>query len=91
MSPRYSPGPADAALTSQEGQNWTFVLSRELRQPPAKVWEALTDPAHLKNWAPFDASGNRSGPAFLNTERGLDKWKPASFMPPSRGAAVRST
>jgi uncharacterized protein YndB with AHSA1/START domain len=58
MSPRYSPGPADATLTSQEGQNWTFVLSRELRHPPAKVWEALTDPAHLKNWAPFDAGGN---------------------------------
>ncbi len=32
----------------------------------------------------------RSGPAFLNTERGLDKWIPASFRPPSRGAAVQA-
>ncbi len=28
---------------------------RELRHPPAKVWQALTDPAELREWAPFDA------------------------------------
>jgi uncharacterized protein YndB with AHSA1/START domain len=31
------------------------VLVRELRHPPAKVWQALTDPAELREWAPFDA------------------------------------
>jgi uncharacterized protein YndB with AHSA1/START domain len=30
----------------------------ELRHPPEKVWQALTDPAQLREWAPFDADGN---------------------------------
>jgi uncharacterized protein YndB with AHSA1/START domain len=28
---------------------------RDLRHPPEKVWAALTDPAQLREWAPFDA------------------------------------
>jgi uncharacterized protein YndB with AHSA1/START domain len=31
---------------------------RELHHPPEKVWEALTDPAQLREWAPFDSSAN---------------------------------
>src|SRR5258706_8243154 len=31
---------------------------RELRQSPEKVWQALTDPAHLREWAPFEADGS---------------------------------
>jgi len=27
---------------------------------PEKVWQALTDPAHLREWAPFDANGSLS-------------------------------
>ena len=30
-------------------------LVRQLRDPPAMVWQALTDPAQLSEWAPFDA------------------------------------
>jgi uncharacterized protein YndB with AHSA1/START domain len=45
-------------MQKQEGQNWTLMLVRELRHPPEKVWEALTDPMHLREWAPFDADGN---------------------------------
>jgi uncharacterized protein YndB with AHSA1/START domain len=26
-----------------------------MRHPPEKVWQALTDPAQLREWAPFDA------------------------------------
>jgi hypothetical protein len=33
-------------------------LVRELRHPPATVWQALTDPAQLSEWAPFDADRN---------------------------------
>jgi uncharacterized protein YndB with AHSA1/START domain len=51
----YQPGPAEGARIHKEGENWTLVLVRELRHPPAKVWEAITDPAHLREWAPFDA------------------------------------
>ncbi|HET6180701.1 MAG TPA: SRPBCC family protein [Candidatus Sulfotelmatobacter sp.] len=56
---QYTPGPASGAqMRKQEGENWTLILVRELRHSPAKVWEALTDPAHLREWAPFDADGS---------------------------------
>jgi uncharacterized protein YndB with AHSA1/START domain len=61
MSPRdtYSPGPAAGArVAKKEGDQWTLVVVRELRHPPEKVWEAITDPTHLREWAPFDASNN---------------------------------
>jgi uncharacterized protein YndB with AHSA1/START domain len=31
---------------------------RDLAHPPEKVWEALTDPAQLREWAPFVADRN---------------------------------
>jgi uncharacterized protein YndB with AHSA1/START domain len=60
---QYVPGPASGAeVRKDRGQNgeekWTLVLVRELRHSPEKVWEAITDPAHLREWAPFDADGN---------------------------------
>ena len=55
---QYEPGPASGAQVRKEGEKWTLVLVRELRHPPEKVWEALTDPAHLREWAPFDADGS---------------------------------
>ena len=55
---RYAPGPADGAQVRRDGEKWTLVLVRELRHPPEKVWQALTDPAQLREWAPFDADGS---------------------------------
>ena len=55
---QYAPGPADGAHVEKDGENWTLVLVRELRHPPEKVWQALTDPAQLREWAPFDADRN---------------------------------
>src|SRR5262249_56729118 len=51
------------ARVQKEGEKWTLVLVRELRHSPEKVWQALTDPAHLREWAPFDADASlgRSG------------------------------
>lgn len=51
----YTPGPAHGASIRKEGEKWTLVLVRELRHSPDKVWQALTDPEHLRAWAPFDA------------------------------------
>jgi uncharacterized protein YndB with AHSA1/START domain len=51
----YAPGAATGAEVRKDGEKWTLVLVRELRHPPAMVWQALTDPAHLSEWAPFDA------------------------------------
>jgi uncharacterized protein YndB with AHSA1/START domain len=54
----YMPGPAAGAEVRKDGEKWTLVLVRELRHPPQKVWKALTDPASLHEWAPFDADGS---------------------------------
>lgn len=52
---QYAPGPATGARVEKDGDKWTLVLVRELRHSPAKVWQALTDPAQLSEWAPYDA------------------------------------
>jgi uncharacterized protein YndB with AHSA1/START domain len=55
---QYTPGPASGAQIRKEGEKWTLILVRELRHSPEKVWLALTEPAHLREWAPFEADGN---------------------------------
>jgi uncharacterized protein YndB with AHSA1/START domain len=55
---QYTPGPATGAQIRKDGEKWTLILKRDLRHPPEKVWQALTDPAHLREWAPFDADGS---------------------------------
>ena len=52
---QYAPGPARGAEVHRDGEKWTLVLIRELRHSPEQVWQALTDPAQLREWAPFDA------------------------------------
>jgi len=55
----YAPGPAGGAqVEKKDGDKWTLILVRELRHSPEKVWQALTDPAHLREWAPFVVDGN---------------------------------
>jgi len=54
----YTPGPASGRHIRKEGELWTLILVRELRHAPEKVWQALTDPEHLREWAPFDADGS---------------------------------
>jgi uncharacterized protein YndB with AHSA1/START domain len=55
---QYQPGPASGAQVHKDGVKWTLVIVRELRHPPEKVWRALTDPAQLREWAPYDADGS---------------------------------
>ena len=52
------PGPAAGATIEKAGKDSTLVLVRELAHPPEKVWRALTEPEHLREWAPFDADRN---------------------------------
>jgi uncharacterized protein YndB with AHSA1/START domain len=65
----YTPEAAAGAHVEKAGEKWTLVLVRDLRHPPAMVWEALTDPAQLAEWAPFDASRDLGtvGPVTLST------------------------
>jgi uncharacterized protein YndB with AHSA1/START domain len=58
----YEPGPASGARVQKDGEKWTLILVRELRHSPEKVWQALTDPAQLREWAPFEADGNLGTP-----------------------------
>ncbi|HMA33450.1 MAG TPA: SRPBCC family protein [Chloroflexia bacterium] len=55
---QYPMGPARGAQVRKDGETWTLILVRELRHAPEKVWQALTDPAQLREWAPFDADGS---------------------------------
>jgi uncharacterized protein YndB with AHSA1/START domain len=66
---KYMPGPAAGAEVRKDGERWTLVLIRDLRHPPALVWQALTDPAELAQWAPFDADRSLAavGPVTLAT------------------------
>jgi len=55
---QYTPGPANLARVQKDrGQNgeekWTLVLVRELHHSPERVWQALTDPAHLRDGLPL--------------------------------------
>ncbi len=54
----YGPGPAGGAQVRKDGERWTLILVRELRHAPEKVWQALIDPAQLREWAPFEADGS---------------------------------
>jgi uncharacterized protein YndB with AHSA1/START domain len=66
---KYTPGAAAGAEVRRDGDRWTLVVVRELRHPPAKVWQALTEPEQLREWAPFDADRDLGtvGPAKLST------------------------
>lgn len=66
---QYTPGAAAGADVRKDGDKWTLVLVRTLRHAPDKVWQALTDPQHLREWAPFDADRNlgKAGAATLTT------------------------
>jgi uncharacterized protein YndB with AHSA1/START domain len=55
---QYTPGPASGAQVRKDGEKWTLILVRELRHSPEKVWQALIDPAQLREWAPFEADGS---------------------------------
>jgi uncharacterized protein YndB with AHSA1/START domain len=62
---KYAPGPASGAEVRKEGEVWTLVLVRDLRHAPVKVWEAITDPEQLREWAPFDADRALSSPGAV--------------------------
>lgn len=64
MNPRaqYTPGPPNAQLRKDAADKWTIILVRELRHAPEKVWQALIDPAQVREWAPFVVDGSLATP-----------------------------
>ena len=83
---KYAPGRAAGARVQKAGGRWTLVLVRELGHPPERVWEALTDPAELSEWAPFDADHSLAtvGPVKLATigEQQISESKVTRAEPP---------
>jgi uncharacterized protein YndB with AHSA1/START domain len=66
---QYTPGRAYGAQVKKDGpqpDKWTLILVRELRHSPERVWQALTDPAQLREWAPFVSDGNLSSVGKVN-------------------------
>ncbi len=65
----YTPSAPSGVEIRKDGEQWTLVLVRDLPHPPARVWKALTDPEHLRAWAPFDPDRNLGavGTATLTT------------------------
>jgi uncharacterized protein YndB with AHSA1/START domain len=63
---QYTPGPATLARVQKEGEKWTLILVRELHHAPSKVWQALTDPAQLREWAPFVSDGSLGAVGTVN-------------------------
>jgi Activator of Hsp90 ATPase homolog 1-like protein len=57
----YRPGSAYGVKVKKDGPangKWTLILVRELRHSPDKIWQALIDPAQLREWAPFVVDRN---------------------------------
>lgn len=65
----YQAGPAQGARIEARGDDWILVVERRLRHAPEKVWQAITEPEQLRQWAPFDADRNlaQTGVASLST------------------------
>jgi uncharacterized protein YndB with AHSA1/START domain len=64
---QYEPGEAHGAqVQKQEGDKWTLILTRDLRHSPEKVWQAITDPAHLREWAPYEVDGSMNKVGTVN-------------------------
>jgi uncharacterized protein YndB with AHSA1/START domain len=64
---RFDSGPLADVACRPDDDRWTLVFVRDLRHPPELVWAALTEPAQLREWAPFvaDRALDRPGDATL--------------------------
>ena len=50
---------------SERGGRWELRFERSLDHPVEKVWRAVTEPAGLAAWFPFDIEGERAAGAPL--------------------------
>ena len=58
----FRPSPLAEATAREADGRWTLVFVRDFAHPPEAVWAALTDPAELREWAPFDSPRSLAHP-----------------------------
>ena len=65
----YQAGAASGARVEKGNGKWALVVTRVLHHPPDLVWKAITEAAHLKEWAPYDVDRDldRAGPVNFTT------------------------
>lgn len=70
----YRPSPITAPRRTFADDRWTLILTRDLAHPAKRVWEALTEPGQLRQWAPFvpDRDLATTGDALLTMIDGGD-------------------
>jgi uncharacterized protein YndB with AHSA1/START domain len=63
----FHPSAPGAVEYRADGDRWTLVYVRVLRHPPERVWDALTEPDQVAEWAPYTADRDlgRTGDATL--------------------------
>jgi uncharacterized protein YndB with AHSA1/START domain len=66
----YEPSPLAAVYVSPEPERWTLIFTRILSHPVNRVWEVLTEPGQLRQWAPYvpDRDLATVGPAELSMQ-----------------------
>ena len=63
----FQPSAPGAVEYRADGDRWTLTYVRVLRHPPERVWDALTEPGQVAEWAPYttDRDLGRTGDATL--------------------------
>ncbi len=89
MRKDFDPGPPLPITTDTSGPRPTLIFVRDLRHSPATVWEALTDPKQLAEWAPFTPDRNMATPGPL-TLKMTDQGKTEEFKAQIRKAVYPS-
>jgi hypothetical protein len=66
---QYTPGSGPRGAGTK-GRRKVDSHSRQTTVPLAgKVWQSLTDPAHLREWAPFEVDGSPAVGTTVNLTR----------------------
>ena len=69
------------ATVVPDGDRWTLIFIRSLRQPPPVVWTALTGPAEVDRWAPFTGDLSGTGETVLTMVDGDERTEmPATVL-----------
>jgi uncharacterized protein YndB with AHSA1/START domain len=61
-SKTFDAGPLADVECQPSGDRWTLTFVRDLRHSPDRVWRALTDPEHLREWSPYTADRDLGTP-----------------------------